>query len=216
MQSSQGHRSICSCIVGFGRNSSIRIRPIPTYGHGAKASHFRCDDARSFTSKITALRVSPVSSKFRQSRNAQQGFLKRRSPTPLRLSTPLSSLTALQDRSAQRPKPTSFSSFAPFSTGKGLLDSNQAPQCKNTSSSSHYSTLQGVHQGLDPAVCPRSIPLLNTRPVSTTSARWFGASGKGSGGGGGGTPNGNSNGPFRTHNYQFMNTSRNIFGHQDG
>ena len=199
MQSSQGQRSICSCIIGIGRKS----RPIRRIGNqDFEASCYWFNERNS--TRTPARQVSYLSSKLRQSRNAQ-ALHKRKSNSLLHLSTPLSylDLGAINNRSS----PSQHLRRISFSTVAAPTDKPSLSESGWRNPPSHV-----LHQGIHQSLCPRVLLRLGTRAVSTT-ARRIGTPGMG---GGGGTPTGCSSGTLNTNSSQFTNLSRNIFGQGDG
>lgn len=210
MPSNQGHRSIYSCIIGLGRG---RIRPLQTAANRSRTSYYSGQgNGDPNATKITTPRVVRLSPKCpaQPSCDGQQLlFIKRKSSTYN--SARLISSPPLNISHDSTGRSISTAALLGRLTSPGL----HAPQCRNTSTlssaQSYPKSLQNVRQReLDIALYP------GTRALSTTTANYFGAPGKGGGGGGGPAGPGSSNGTFRTHSYQFMNTSRNIFGHSDG
>ena len=190
MHSSQGHRSIYTCIIGLGRKS---FRPLSSQQEYQRSLCLWIDG-----------RISPKTSDLQVSLLYSQ-------PCNVRVHFKRTSSSALPLRS------TSLMPFhgQPIQYLRGRLMLNLASLgTKTVLLASQRTAHKGAWRGQFPCV----ISSLTPNPLCSTLARQFGTHGKGGGGGGGVTPSGGggSTGTFNTNSYQFMNNSRNIFGVPDG
>ncbi|GFO44852.1 hypothetical protein PoB_007135700 [Plakobranchus ocellatus] len=190
MQSSQSNRSLCSCIIGIGRT-----RTRPTYRQGARAFWYCCK-------KQYYPAVSSDTSAEPQYWNAF-GFHRFCART-----------SALFRASSQDLVDQAVKSHC---VNTRLFSTFRVPQTRPRLGPTAWqhiqkSTQHNTHSGSLNPCGPNSAGTYSPgiRLMGTSAARR-----KGGGGGGGGSGSGGSSGPINTH-YQFMNPTRNIFGHSDG